>query len=258
MMFDLNMEREAFEALPQIKGILAGGNVYFSTLSMNYTSKKTALEHCVYFINGAWYAWMEKATAQEVPALQQQIKVLTVDLKESQSDFAYAYKSVKSWTERAYKQREKVELIKNEVARFQQSGTPLDLNQFLNNLIELATFKNDHEFADHLLVPTQKFFSHDFNGDGFKYHDSLEEAQKEAEASLDWYRDKVADGHHVANDGEFLELCYGAVIASAAYTVDKVVTEDHHKNDEFTKYEVGTEILSLHFNECNSESGAEG
>ena len=102
-----------------------------------------------------------------------------------------------------------------------------------------------------------KFFSHDFNGDGFKYHDSLEEAQKEAEASLDWYRDKVADSHHVAEDGEFNELCYGVVIASADYTVDAVVSEDHHKNDEFTKYEVGTEILRLHFNKCNSESGAE-
>ncbi|MDD9318586.1 DNA translocase FtsK [Acinetobacter lactucae] len=88
-----------------------------------------------------------------VAELQQQIKVLTADLKESQSDFAYAYKSVTSWTERAYKQREKVELIKNEVERFQQSGSPLDLNQFLSNLIELATFKNDHEFTDHLLVP---------------------------------------------------------------------------------------------------------
>ena len=27
-------------------------------------------------------------------------------------------------------------------------------------------------------VLAQKFFSHDFNGDGFKFHDSLEEAQK--------------------------------------------------------------------------------
>lgn len=88
-----------------------------------------------------------------VAELQQQIKVLTVDLKEAQSDFAYAYKSVTNWTERAYKQREKVELIKNEVERFQQSGAPLDLNQFLGNLIELATFKNDNEFTDYLLVP---------------------------------------------------------------------------------------------------------
>ncbi|MDA3451982.1 MULTISPECIES: DNA translocase FtsK [Acinetobacter] len=88
-----------------------------------------------------------------VAELQQQIKALTADLKESQSDFAYAYKSVTSWTERAYKQREKVELIKNEVERFKQSGSPSDLNQFLSNLIQLATFKNDNEFTDFVLFP---------------------------------------------------------------------------------------------------------
>ena len=193
-----------------------------------------------------------------VAELQLKIKTLNTDLEELQDDFAYAYKSVANWTDRAYKQREKVQLIKNEVELFQQSGSPLDLNQFLSNLIELATFKNDHEFTDHLLVPAQKFFSHDFNGDGFKYHDSLEEAQKEAEVNLDYYRERVADGHHVADEGEFFELCYGVVIASAGYTVDDVVTEEHHKKDEFKKYEVGTEILRLHFNKCNSESGAEG
>ncbi|EOQ73079.1 hypothetical protein F929_03014 [Acinetobacter lactucae] len=106
-------------------------------------------------------------------------------------------------------------------------------------------------------VPSQKFFSHDFNGDGFKYHDSLEEAQKEAESSLDWYRDRVADGHHVGEDGEFYELCYGVVIASAGYTVDDVVNEEHHKNDEFKNYKVGTEILSLHLETYKSTSGAE-
>ncbi|WP_253205748.1 hypothetical protein [Acinetobacter baumannii] len=106
-------------------------------------------------------------------------------------------------------------------------------------------------------VPAQKFFCHDFNGDGFKFHDSLEEAQKEAENNLDYYRERVADGHHVGDEGEFYELCYGIVIASAGYTVDTVVTEDHHKNDEYRKYEVGTEILTLHLDACNSESGAE-
>ena len=112
--------------------------------------------------------------------------------------------------------------------------------------------------AKELAEPSQKYFSHDFNGDGFKYHDSLEEAQKEAEVNLDYYRDRVADGHHVADEGEFFELCYGVVIASAGYTVDDVVTEEHHKNDEFKKYEVGTEILSLHFDKCTSVLGAEG
>ena len=63
---NIEKEREAFEALPQIKAILQGGNVYFSTLSMNYSSKNTDLEHCVYYINGAWYAW-QAAKAQAVP-----------------------------------------------------------------------------------------------------------------------------------------------------------------------------------------------
>ena len=52
----------------------------------------------------------------------------------------------------------------------------------------------------------QKFFSHDFNGDGFQYHNTLQEAKKAAEADLDIYRDRVADGNHVADMGEFNEL----------------------------------------------------
>lgn len=95
----------------------------------------------------------------------------------------------------------------------------------------------------------KRFFSHDFNGDGFQYHDTLEEAKKEAEAGLDWYRDRVAGGHHVEDDGEFKELCFGVVLASADYNVDEVVTKEHHMNDEWTQYEVGTEILSLDFYE---------
>lgn len=95
----------------------------------------------------------------------------------------------------------------------------------------------------------KRFFSHDFNGDGFQYHDTLEEAQKEAEAGLDWYRDRVAGGHHVEDDGEFKELCFGIVLASADYNVDEVVTKEHHMNDDWTEYEVGTEILSLDFYE---------
>ncbi|WP_269492823.1 DUF551 domain-containing protein [Acinetobacter baumannii] len=122
---------------------------------------------------------------------------------------------------------------------------------------EIDRLRAELEKAKAQPVPSQKYFSHDFNGDGFKYHDSLEEAKKEAEVNLDYYRDRVADGHHVADEGEFFELCYGVVVASAGYTVDDIVTEDHHKKDEFTKYEVGTEILRLHFNKCNSESGAE-
>ncbi|WDZ50213.1 hypothetical protein LF296_12870 [Acinetobacter vivianii] len=62
---NIEKERKAFEALPQIKEILRGEDVYFSTLSMNYTSKKTELEHCVYYINGAWYSWQEQVKKLE-------------------------------------------------------------------------------------------------------------------------------------------------------------------------------------------------
>jgi len=91
-----------------------------------------------------------------------------------------------------------------------------------------------------------KFFSHDFNGDGFQYHDTLQEAKQAAENDLDIYRDRVADGKHVADMGEFYELSYGLVIASANYSVDTVVSEEHHQNGEYEKYELGTEILHLY------------
>lgn len=91
----------------------------------------------------------------------------------------------------------------------------------------------------------QIYFSHDFNGDGFKYHNTLDEAQKEALANLEWYQERVADGHHVNEDGNFNELCYGVVIESAGYSVEDIVTEKHHANNEYTQCEVGTEILSL-------------
>jgi hypothetical protein len=106
-----------------------------------------------------------------------------------------------------------------------------------------------------VLVPKAgaQYFSHDFNGDGFKYHDTLEEAKKEAEANLDWYRDQVADGRHVNDMGEFNELCYGLVIGSAEYSIDHVVTQGDIDKGEYL-YEVGTEILSLYLNEAQEQS----
>ncbi len=109
-----------------------------------------------------------------------------------------------------------------------------------------------------LVLRGQKYFSHDFNGDGLKYHDTLEEAKKEAEDSLDYYRDRVADGHHVESDGEFNELCFGIVIGSADYSVDDVVTKEHHSNGDYTQYEIGTEILSLFLREEITEEKEEG
>ena len=106
-----------------------------------------------------------------------------------------------------------------------------------------------------VLVPKAgaQYFSHDFNGDGFKYHDTLEEAKKEAEANLDWYRDQVADGRHVNDMGEFNELSYGLVIGSAEYSIDHVVTQDDIDKGEYS-YEVGTEILSLYLSEAQEQS----
>ncbi|EXC28095.1 DUF551 domain-containing protein [Acinetobacter sp. 809848] len=82
-MIDLNKEREAFEALPQIKSILVNEEFYFSTLSMNYKSNKPDHLHCVYFINGAWYSWQEKAKAQAVPewiSVKEQLPELETDV----------------------------------------------------------------------------------------------------------------------------------------------------------------------------------
>ncbi|MHC5170059.1 hypothetical protein ACVIAJ_06820 [Acinetobacter johnsonii] len=106
-----------------------------------------------------------------------------------------------------------------------------------------------------VLVPKAgaQYFSHDFNGDGFKYHDTLDEAKKEAEASLDWYRNEVADGRHVNDMGEFNELSYGLVIGSAEYSIDHVVTQDDIDKGEYS-YEVGTEILSLYLSEAQEHS----
>lgn len=83
------------------------------------------------------------------------------------SDNEHFTKSCIDWTDRAYKQRAKVDHIKNEVERFKQSGTNLDLSRFLDNLIEFSTFKHDKEFDGFVLVPREL---------------SDEEARKHAEA----------------------------------------------------------------------------
>lgn len=107
-----------------------------------------------------------------------------------------------------------------------------------------------------VLVPTKnvKFFSHDFNGDGFQYHDTLKEAKKSAEADLDIYRDRVADGNHIADMGEFNELAYGIVMGQAEWSVDCIVSADDHKNGEYTEYGIETEILSLYLSEAQEQS----
>lgn len=106
----------------------------------------------------------------------------------------------------------------------------------------------------HMLVSKdRKYFSHDFNGDGFTLHDTLEEAKQAAEADLDIWRDRVADGNHIADYGEFGELTYGVVLGQATWSVDCLVSEKDHKEGEYTKYEIGTEILNLYLDEAPSK-----
>lgn len=135
--------------------------------------------------------------------------------------------------------------ILNEIERFEQCGSHLDVVSFVSNLKEILSKNCTSE--------SHKYFSHDFNGDGFKYHDTLEEAKQESEANLDWYRDQVADGKHVNDMGEFSELSYGLVIGSAEHYVDHVVTQDDIDRGE-TNYEIGTEILSLFFVEAQEQN----
>ncbi|MNZ92317.1 hypothetical protein D3C78_1113380 [compost metagenome] len=106
----------------------------------------------------------------------------------------------------------------------------------------------------YLLVPdNNKFFSHDINGDGFTLHDTLNEAKQAAEADLDAYRERVADGSHIADMGEFDELTYGVVLGQGQWSVDRVVSEDDHKEGEYHQYEIGTEILNLYLDEAPSK-----
>lgn len=73
------------------------------------------------------------------------VLVESSELEYLKADSEYFEKSCVEWTNRAYEQRAKVDHIKNEVERFKQSGTSLDLEYFLESLIELSTFKRDAE-----------------------------------------------------------------------------------------------------------------
>lgn len=63
MMFDLNKEREAFEKLSEIAEILNEEKSHFNGDFYDLPFNSCAES----FINGAWYAWQEKAKAQAVP-----------------------------------------------------------------------------------------------------------------------------------------------------------------------------------------------
>lgn len=114
--------------------------------------------------NDRWIGW-QAAKSQAVP--EGFVLVEASEFESLKSDNEHFTKSCIDWTDRAYKQRAKVDHIKNEVERFKQSGTNLDLSQFLDNLIEFSTFKHDKEFDGFVLVPREL---------------SDEEARKHAEA----------------------------------------------------------------------------
>ncbi|ENU43164.1 hypothetical protein F985_01874 [Acinetobacter seifertii] len=63
MIFDLNKEREAFEKLSEIAEILNEEKSHFNGDFYDLPFNSCAES----FINGAWYAWQEKAKAQAVP-----------------------------------------------------------------------------------------------------------------------------------------------------------------------------------------------
>ena len=239
---DINKEREVFEK--HASKFFTDSKEAFKTNGDQYLYDE---------VIWMWDCWIERAKAQAAP--EGFVLIEASELESLKSDNEHFTKSCIDWTERAYKQRAKVDHIKNEVERFKQSGTSLDLGSFLDNLIEFSTFKHNAEFDGFVLVPKAgaQYFSHDFNGDGYKYHDTLEEAKKEASGNLDWYSDQVADGRHVNDMGEFNELSYGLVIGSAEYSIDHVVTQDDIDKGEYS-YEVGTEILSLYLSEAQEQS----
>lgn len=131
-----------------------------------------------------------------------------------------------------------------EAAHYLTNTEVEELEEIIDKAIKLGELYSKNAVGQN---GNAKFFSHDFNSDGFKYHDSLDEAKADAEASIEHYRDQVADGRHIAEMGEFNELCYGVVIEKSYWTVSDVVNKEHHAADQYTKYETGTEILELGF-----------
>lgn len=100
-----------------------------------------------------WDFWQTSKT--QVP--EGFVLVDNSELEILKSDKDQLTKSCIDWTDRAYKQREKVAHIKNKVEVFKRFGASLDLGLrgFLDNLIELSTFKHDAEFDGFVLLPIE-------------------------------------------------------------------------------------------------------
>ncbi|MFW1749065.1 hypothetical protein ACG9XW_23135, partial [Acinetobacter guillouiae] len=96
--------------------------------------------------------WKELQEVKSQATPEGFVLVEASEFESLKSDNKHFTESCIDWTDRAYKQRAKVEFIKNEVERFKQTGTHLDLGRFLDNLIEFSTFKHDAEFEGFVLV----------------------------------------------------------------------------------------------------------
>lgn len=147
-----DIEREAFEALPLAKLALSQDWVrYHKESNTYYPNEDFCPESAPETINFAWQSW-QAAKAHEAEKLKGCVVVPESEYTELKGDKEHFSNACIDWTDRAYKQRAKVEHIKNEVERFKQSGTHLDLSNFLDNLIEFATFKHDDELKDFVLI----------------------------------------------------------------------------------------------------------
>ncbi|WHP06959.1 hypothetical protein QLH32_05695 [Acinetobacter corruptisaponis] len=149
-MIDIQKEREAFEAIPENIRLLRGAKFQdckYVALSLFDDSSR----ECATQLNYGWKIWQASALRAEAK-LDGCVVVPKSEYAELNSDKEHFSNACIDWTDRAYKQRAKVEHIKNEVERFKQSGTHLDLSNFLDNLIEFATFKHDDELKDFVLI----------------------------------------------------------------------------------------------------------
>ncbi|NNP72101.1 hypothetical protein A7P53_06435 [Acinetobacter defluvii] len=92
-----------------------------------------------------------------------------------------------------------------------------------------------------------KYFSYD--GYNYEIHSTIAEAKQEAECAIEYFRDCLADQQlDPRSSGNFQQVGYGVVLAKSGYSVDHVVTQEDIESGN-SKYEVGTEILSLFLTE---------
>lgn len=98
------------------------------------------------------------------------------------------------------------------------------------------------------------YFSND--GENYEVHGTLAEAKHEAECAIESFSERLADqGLDPRSDGNFKQVGYGIVLAKSGHTVEHVVTQQDIDCGD-SKYDVGTEIMSLHLDSCSI--GGEG